>query len=127
MTIMRAERPLSSSVPATPVTPLQHAEGAAIAAATMAVLVLAGFSSWWPLALFLVFDLSMIGYAISVRIGALGYNLVHNYAAPAALAAVCSILITVGHPMPALAIIAASWIFHVGVDRALGYGPRPTS
>src|SRR5690606_42154075 len=41
---------------------------------------------WWVVpAAFLVFDLSVLGYARSPATGATSYNLVHNYAAPALL------------------------------------------
>lgn len=62
-------------------------------------------------------DLSALGYLAGPRVGAVTYNLVHNWALPAALA----ILAIVGHalwPMQAAAVLAA----HVGFDRALGYG-----
>lgn len=120
------KRRQSPAAPFTPVSPIQRIEGAAIAAVTAIVFVVAGFSWWWLPALFLVFDLSFIGYAISNRVGALSYNLAHNYAAPAVLFAAYTVSLTVGNPVPSLAVIAACWFFHVGADRALGFGPRPS-
>jgi hypothetical protein len=68
-------------------------------------------------------DLSALGYLAGPRAGAVTYNLVHNWALPAALA----LLAILGHvlwPMAVAAILAA----HVGFDRALGYGLKlPTS
>ncbi|MDR6199593.1 hypothetical protein QE374_001502 [Microbacterium sp. SORGH_AS428] len=114
-----------ATVPSTPVPLLHRVEGAAIAVATVVVFVTAGFAWWWLAALFLLFDVSMLGYAFGIRIGALVYNLGHNYAAPLALLGLYAALAAAGIATPALAVIAACWLFHVGADRALGYGPRP--
>lgn len=116
-----------AKAPFTPVSPIYRIEGAAIAAAAATHFVLGGFAWWWLLALFLVFDLSFIGYAVSNRVGALGYNLVHNYAAPTILVASYGILLALGTPLWPLAFIAGCWFFHVGADRAMGYGPRPSA
>jgi hypothetical protein len=68
-------------------------------------------------------DLSALGYLAGPRVGAVTYNLVHNWALPSALA----LLAILGHavwPLQIAAIVAA----HVGFDRALGYGLKlPTS
>ncbi|WP_238343720.1 DUF4260 family protein [Microbacterium sp. RG1] len=114
-----------AEIPSARVPPIHRVEGAAIAVATVVVFVTAGFAWWWLAALFLLFDLSMLGYAFGIRIGALAYNIAHNYAAPLALWGVYTGLTAAGVAAPALAIIAACWLFHVGADRALGYGPRP--
>lgn len=103
---------------------LQRIEGGAIAlVALVATIVL--FPSWWwaPFALFLVFDLSMLGYLRSPRTGAAVYNLVHNYTGPAIVGA--SALIALWGLAPLAwwgGLLALSWAFHVGADRALGYG-----
>jgi len=112
--------------PSTPLPLIHRIEGGAVALATVVFFVIAGFAWWWLLALFLVFDLSAIGYGISTRAGARGYNLVHNYTAPAVLLATHGILLTLGVALWPLAFVAGCWFFHVGLDRALGYGPRPT-
>lgn len=116
-----------SSAPSTPVPTIYRVEGGAIAVATVVLFVLAGFSWWWLAALFLVFDLSFIGYAFGNRTGALADNLAHNYVAPAVLLTIDGILLAAGGPVPVLALVAGCWFFHVGLDRALGYGPRPSS
>ncbi|MEU7620540.1 DUF4260 family protein [Micromonospora rifamycinica] len=114
--------------PATPVPVLYRAEGAVVAVAAVVLVVLAGFAWWWLLALFLVFDLPMLGYAVDNRVGAISYNLAHNYVAPAALLAAHGLALALGEPgWPPLTLVAACWLFHVGVDRALGYGPRPST
>lgn len=101
---------------------VQRVENGAIAALIVVTVIVAGLPWWVLLAVFLVFDLSAIGYARSPRAGALGYNLVHNYTVPALLAVVWVALIVSGNSLDWLALLAASWAFHVAVDRALGYG-----
>ena len=116
----------SGAAPSTPVAPIYRVEGGAVAAASVVLFVLAGFDWWWLLALFLVFDLSFVGYAFGNRVGALAYNLAHNYVAPTVLVAVYGGLLALGTDAWPLAFAAGCWFFHVGVDRALGYGPRPS-
>ena len=48
----------------------QRVESAALAVVAAVAFVDLGFDWWWLLALFLVFDLSMVGYASSPRLGA---------------------------------------------------------
>jgi hypothetical protein len=68
-------------------------------------------------------DLSAIGYLAGPRVGAVTYNLVHNWAV-AVVFAFLAIAIDQVWPMQVAAILAA----HVGFDRALGYGLKlPTS
>ena len=62
-------------------------------------------------------DLSMLGYLAGPRVGAVTYNLVHNWALPVGLA-MLAIALRELWPMLAATAIAA----HVGWDRALGYG-----
>lgn len=91
----------------------------------VAVLVLsaAAYSQWsqhgWGLfaLLFLVPDLSMVGYLAGSRIGAVTYNVVHAYVGPAALA--CAAVLWLGPLWLAVALI---WSAHIGFDRAVGYG-----
>ena len=62
-------------------------------------------------------DLSALGYLAGPRVGAVTYNLVHNWAFAVAFA----LLAVVTHslwPMLVATVVAA----HVGWDRALGYG-----
>ncbi|WP_062522404.1 DUF4260 family protein [Demequina silvatica] len=101
----------------------QRLEGAALAAAALAGAV-ALDAWWWPLALFLAFDLSALGYLRGPRAGAFAYNLVHSYWGPAALGAwaIAAQVWDVPGDVRWILIGASSWLFHVGVDRALGYG-----
>jgi hypothetical protein len=82
---------------------------------------LAGFFSlsddWLLLvAMFLLPDLAMAGYALGPRTGARIYNVAHTHAAPALLAAAALLWI------PAALPLACIWVAHIGFDRALGYG-----
>lgn len=80
-------------------------------------IVLIGFDWWWLFVLFLAFDASALGYLAGPRIGALCYNLVHNYGGAAIMLGV--FLVT---GFEAVGVVALAWIFHVAVDRALGFG-----
>jgi hypothetical protein len=92
-------------------------EGAAVlGVASVAYAQLGG--GWGLFALlFLVPDLSMLGYLAGPRIGAAGYNVGHSYLGPVALGVIG--LIGGQHLLPALALI---WAAHIGFDRMLGYG-----
>jgi len=75
-------------------------------------------ASWWLFALLLLVpDLSMTGYWLGARAGAMAYNAVHTYAGP---------LLLIGL---ALAGSHANWLpygliwsTHIGMDRGLAYG-----
>jgi hypothetical protein len=92
-------------------------EGGAVLAAAAAAYAHAG-QGWGLFALmFLVPDLSMLGYLRGPRLGAACYNAGHSYLGPAALGAVA---LAAAQPLGvALALI---WIAHIGFDRLLGYG-----
>lgn len=62
-------------------------------------------------------DLSMLGYTAGPRWGARIYNAVHIYCGPSVLALAGLLL-----PAPALLPLALIWFNHIGVDRLLGYG-----
>ncbi|MFW7415822.1 DUF4260 domain-containing protein [Demequina sp. SO4-18] len=96
----------------------QRLESAVIAIAVFALPAIAfGYAWWWPLALFLAFDVSALGYVSGPRVGAALYNAVHSYVGPVLSAAAFALT-----GADALMILAASWAFHVAADRALGYG-----
>ena len=106
--------------------PTQRIESAVVAALAVVVTLSVGYAWWWLLALFLVFDLSMLGYLHGPRLGALCYNLAHSYALPALLGAVAVAAATFHHPIDWLGVVAIAWVFHIAVDRALGYGLKTT-
>jgi len=97
--------------------PLLHSEGAAVF--ILSLFAYHGNHGSWPVfaLLFLVPDVSMIGYLANTRIGAITYNAVHTYIGPLALAAYS--FATVRYTMLSLSLI---WIAHIGFDRMLGYG-----
>jgi hypothetical protein len=96
---------------------LLRLEGAAgLAGAAFAYSALGG--RWGVFALlFLLPDLSMLGYLSGRRVGAACYNAAHSYLGPAALA-----LIGMSSSEHALLCVACIWAAHVGFDRLLGYG-----
>ncbi|WP_341360521.1 DUF4260 domain-containing protein [Georgenia sp. M64] len=79
------------------------------------------FAWWWLFAVFLLWDLSMVGYIASPRVGAISYNVGHSYLGPAALLA-----LTWAGDARWPAFVALTWAFHIAVDRLLGYGLKFT-
>lgn len=96
---------------------LLRAEGLAVAAVSVALYADTGASWWLFAALWLVPDLSMLGYLGGSCRGARVYNAVHSYVTPGALALSAHLLHANG-----LLPISLIWINHIGVDRLLGYG-----
>lgn len=84
---------------------------------TVLAFVVAGFDWWWLLLLFLVIDVSMAGYLMSPRVGAVTYNIGHSVIGPVVLLCIYFI-----HGQQWELFIALVWLFHIFVDRALGYG-----
>jgi hypothetical protein len=92
-------------------------EAAAVMAASLAAYAREG-EGWLLFAvLFLVPDLSMLGYLGGRKLGAAAYNAAHSYLIPAALGAAGLVL-----SQPILVAIALIWVAHIGFDRMLGYG-----
>ncbi|WP_062072712.1 DUF4260 domain-containing protein [Demequina sediminicola] len=101
----------------TPVT-WQRVESIAIALAVVVFTVVGfGYAWWWLLALFLVFDLSAVGYLAGPKVGAWCYNAGHSYVGPVVAAGAFAV---VGADW--LMVTALAWAFHIAIDRALGYG-----
>lgn len=94
-------------------------EGLAVAAAAFAVPVAIGQPWWLVLVLFVVPDLSALGYLAGPKAGAWIYNLVHT--APLSLALLGA---GAGWDSAALTVAGALGLFHLGVDRAFGYGVK---
>jgi len=91
--------------------------GAELAAAIIGYWLLGG--GWLMfVVLLLVPDLSIGGYLAGNRIGAMTYNTVHTYLAPAALGLVAWAL----HAPAWVPLIALIWAAHIGMDRVLGFG-----
>ena len=89
-----------------------------LAAVLLALLFhVTGFDWWWLFILFPIVDISAFGYLQNNRAGALTYNIGHSFVGPAIFIA---IYIFSG-PEWSL-FIGMVWLFHILVDRALGYG-----
>jgi hypothetical protein len=98
----------------------QHIIRAEAAAALAAALTFYAFSefSWLLFALlFLLPDVSIVGYLAGPQRGAVIYNAVHTYAAPLLLGVAATIAAN-----SLLLAIATIWFAHIAFDRALGYG-----
>jgi hypothetical protein len=89
-----------------------------------ALAALAGLATWYQAAsanwllfglLFLVPDLSMLGYLAGRRIGAVCYNAAHSYLGPIGLIAAAQL-------DARLLPFGLIWAAHVAFDRALGFG-----
>lgn len=96
---------------------LLHVEGAVVLLA--AILAYRQIHAGWLLfaALFLVPDLSMLGYLLNAKIGAAAYNLVHTYSLPLLVFALAFYT-----SKPFLYPYVLIWAGHIGMDRMLGFG-----
>jgi len=96
---------------------LLRLEGLAAAAVATVFYARTGASWWMYAVLFLVPDLSMLGYLGGPKLGARIYNAIHSYITPATLA-VSALLLGANGLVP----FALIWVSHIGVDRLMGYG-----
>ena len=96
---------------------LLRLEGFVLFAVSVSLFFHLGGSLWRFLPLLLVPDVTMAGYALNVRVGAVIYNAGHTLAVPVALAGAA--LLT-DHPEMVPFILI--WTAHIGMDRMLGYG-----
>jgi hypothetical protein len=96
---------------------LLRLEGFAVAAVSAVLYARTGASWGLFAALWLVPDISMLGYLYRPCWGARCYNTLHTYVVPGVLALSALLL-----HAPALLPIALIWINHIGIDRLLGYG-----
>jgi hypothetical protein len=90
-----------------------------LAEALLAVVIFAQlpYAWWWLPALFLLPDLSMLGYLLGPRAGAFSYNLLHHKAVAVAVGLAGWWL-----SLPVLLLAGAVLLFHSAFDRLLGYG-----
>ena len=77
------------------------------------------FAWWWYPVLLFTPDLSMLGYLISPRMGALTYNFVHVKALGIGLFIIGAILVS--QPLQLAGLILFG---HTSLDRVLGYGMK---
>jgi hypothetical protein len=92
-------------------------EGATVLAAGAGLYLHLGGAPIALVPLLLAVDVSMVGYLVGPRPGALIYNVVHNWATGVAVLALAWWL-----GSPAIALVGAILVAHTGMDRALGYG-----
>lgn len=90
-----------------------------VAAILVAVfyITVGNFAWYWLPILFVVFDLSAVGYVFNSKVGALFYNIGHSLIGPTLLVA-----IYIATTNQSVLFVALLWLFHIFVDRALGYG-----
>lgn len=90
----------------------------------VACLAYASLSGRWGLfaLLFLTPDLSLLGYLVNRKVGAIAYNTGHSYLGPALLGAVGMF-----EHAPGVLALACIWVAHIGLDRLLGYGLKYAS
>lgn len=96
---------------------LLRIEAACVLAASLGLFCKFHGSWGWFAILFLLPDLSMVGYLANPRLGSICYNLVHTYFAPAV--GVGLIWWMTGQIPSPLWLI---WPAHIAFDRMLGYG-----
>ncbi|HYW57200.1 MAG TPA: DUF4260 domain-containing protein [Polaromonas sp.] len=96
---------------------LLRAEGLVVL--TLALLAYERFGAGWGLfaLLFLLPDLSFLGYLAGPRVGAATYNAAHSYAGALGLLA-----LGVFAELPLAVAGGLIWCAHIGFDRGLGYG-----
>ena len=75
------------------------------------------FAWWWYPLLILAPDLSMVGYLMSPRLGAITYDFIHHKALGISILVLGVILIS--QPLQLAGLILFG---HSSMDRALGYG-----
>jgi len=76
-----------------------------------------GGSALWLLPAILLPDISMLGYLVNSRVGAVTYNAIHNWTL-----AFTALGLGWWLRIDPLLLVGALLLAHVGMDRALGYG-----
>jgi hypothetical protein len=97
--------------------PLLQFEGAAVL--ILSILTYRWNRGGWLelLLLFLVPDVSMIGYVANARMGCVIYNAAHSYVGPLALGGY-----SVWSDHRQALLLSLIWAGHIGLDRMLGFG-----
>ena len=108
---------MTSPQPTNSISAILRGEALAALVGGIGIWVANDGSVLWLAALILLPDISMVGYLANDRIGALTYNVVHNFIIAGALLGIGWWL---GWRFGLLA--GALLLAHVGMDRALGYG-----
>ena len=95
----------------------QRIEGLAILIAATSLYFFLGFHWLLFVLLLFAFDVFMVGYLFSSKLGAYVYNIGHSLIMPSILVAIG--IITANNILIGLSLL---WFAHIGLDRALGYG-----
>ncbi|WP_197463090.1 DUF4260 domain-containing protein [Microbulbifer thermotolerans] len=94
-----------------------RAEGAALFIAALCLYANFEFS-WLTFAiLFLIPDLSFLGYLINNKVGAIAYNFAHSL-----VGAILILGLGFFNEVQLLQLLGLIWLAHIGFDRLLGYG-----
>jgi hypothetical protein len=95
----------------------QRAEAFALLLLSIYLYELTGYNWLIFIGLWLAIDVSMVGYLVNKRVGAIVYNIAHSFISPATL-------FVIGHATNTEPLVALAYIFlaHIGLDRTLGYG-----
>ncbi len=94
----------------------QRLEAGVLLVAMLASFIGHNYNWLYFVAGFLVIDLSMVGYLVNNKIGAILYNMFHSLIGPLFLAALAA------SSLPQLDIVATIWLAHIAMDRMLGFG-----
>ena len=94
-----------------------HAEYGVAFILLLAIYVQLHFSLWLFFLLLLVPDITMLGYFIHSKAGAIIYNVGHSLILPIIC---CGLSISISNQI--LLMLALIWLAHIMMDRCLGYG-----
>jgi hypothetical protein len=99
------------------VTAILRSEALAALAAGIVIWMANDGSMLWLVPVLLLPDLSAIGYLVNARVGAVTYNIVHNWT-------IAGVALLLGWWLHSrfLVLTGAVLLAHVGLDRVLGYG-----
>ena len=97
-------------------------EGLLILIASSLVYTELGYSWKMFCILFFLPDISLAGYLLGKRCGAITYNIFHSYISPITLA-----IITYKIEYYQMNYVILIWIAHIGFDRCLGFGLKYAS
>jgi Domain of unknown function (DUF4260) len=110
------------TTPPAGVRTLLRLEGLAVLIAALLAYAQLG-AGWGAFALlFLLPDLSLLGFLAGPRVGAAAYNAAHSYLGPVALLAAAAL-----GEWPVALAAGLIWCAHIGLDRLLGFGLHAAS
>ena len=92
-------------------------EALALAALMVALTEQTSAPLWILIVAFPVFDICMLAYMVSQKLGAQAYNLTHNATIPT-LCVAAGVVTDIEY----IAVVGFTWTFHIAVDRVFGYG-----